>query len=132
MFKQFSANYPRLAPFFYGYFGWFLFNTVVWIPIFILMKTVFAPDPGVEGLNQLYILPFCFIPGLLNFVIVVYFLVKRRWSALGWFLAGLSNLGVYLLLSATVFNAPVDQGFTFIAAFFGFPFYFLLIAAALA
>jgi hypothetical protein len=29
MFKQFSANYPRLAPVLYGYLGWFLFNTVV-------------------------------------------------------------------------------------------------------
>ncbi|GMV35474.1 hypothetical protein FBQ83_16070 [Chloroflexi bacterium CFX5] len=61
-----------------------------------------------------------------------YSIQSWRWSALGWFLAGLSNLGVYLLLSVTIFNASVDQGFTFIAAFFGFPFYFLLLAAALA
>lgn len=132
MIKEFSAKYPRLFPVLYGYLGWFMFNTAVWIPIYILMETAFAPDPMQEGLNQLYILPFCFIPGLLNIGIVIYLLFRRRWSALGWILAGFSNLGVYLLLSVTIFNDPVSQGFTFIAAFFGFPFFFLLMAAALA
>jgi hypothetical protein len=132
MINQFSANYPRLAPFLTGFIVWFLFNTVVWIPIFILLETVFAPNPGAEGFNQLAIIPYCFIPGLLNIGIVIFLLVKRRWAALGWILAGLFNLGMHSVLSLILVNEAAAQLFLIVSAFFGFPFYFLLIMILLA
>ncbi|MBI2331073.1 MAG: hypothetical protein HYU84_02675 [Chloroflexi bacterium] len=127
MFKHFSTAYPRLAPFLTGFFGWFLFNTVVWIPIFILLETAFAPTPSSEGFNQLAIIPYCFIPGLLNIGIVILLLIKWRWAALGWILAGLFNLGMHSVLSHILLNEAAAQLFLLVSAFFGFPFYFLLI-----
>jgi hypothetical protein len=105
-----------------GFFGWYLANTLLWVAVLWAIEFFFPPTASSEGLNQLYGLPLCCVPGLANTAALVVMLVLRRWfMALGLLVGVVSNIALAFALDFAYSGQANIQ--TILSLLFGLPFY---------
>ena len=86
--KVYSSNQERILDFVGGFFGWYLLNGLCWLP-------ARGEIEALESFQNLLLLP-------LNVILLIVFLIIRRWIGYGILTAVALNLVIALIIGVTI------------------------------